>query len=420
MSDRLKRVLFIIGFVLFATAVGLVLWVVFFRPASGPGTNSPGGIVNEPGGFGGTLPGSGPGQGGTTVPQGGTGGIGGTGGTGGTGTGTSGGPGLPVAQTVLLRDGVTQAVSPTADGRGARYYNPDDGKFYRVAPDGVSVAMSTQSFSGVQEVVWGNSSDQAILEYPDGTKLSYDFRTQTQTTLPKHWNEFDFSPDDKSIVAESDAVSPGSRYLIITDPSGQNPRAVEPLGDNASKTFPAWTGNNQIIAYAETGSSQGFDRQEVILVGQNHENYRALQVEGRGFTPLWSPNGSRVLYSVWNAGSDYRPELWISGGDPDTINKDRAKLDLQTWADKCVWADNATVYCAVPDSIPTGAGLQRELFATLADSFYKLDMNTGTKTPLGKPEGLSGGAMNLVITSDKRHILFTDSQTGNLYDFKLP
>ncbi len=44
MSDRLKRVLFIIGFVLFAAVVALVLWFVFFRAATAPLTNTtPGG-----------------------------------------------------------------------------------------------------------------------------------------------------------------------------------------------------------------------------------------------------------------------------------------------------------------------------------------------------------------------------------------
>lgn len=413
MSERLKRILLIIGFVLLAAAAAFALWWFFFRQA----LPTPGGPA-QPGApsAGGTLPSAGPAQPG--VP-----GAPGAPGTLPVSPGTPGaaptGVGAP-AQTSLLRDGVTSDVRPTADNTGARYYNPDDGKFYRVTPDGVSVALSDQSFPSVDSVTWGNKTDQAILTFPDGSKVYEDFRSNKQATLPSHWQDFSFSPDDTQVVAKSVALDPGSRYLIVSNPDGTNPRAIEPLGENDGKTFPAWTPNNQIIAYAEVGDAVGFDRQQVILVGQNHENFRALDVEGRGFLPLWSPDGTRVLYSVWNASTDYRPELWVSGGGATNVNDDRTQLNIQTWADKCVWANADQLYCAVPDTLPTGAGLQRELFTNLPDSFYRIDLRTGAKAFLGKPEGVSGGAVQLVLTTDQQHILFTDAQTGKLYNFVIP
>ena len=411
MSNRLKRILFAVFFVLFSIGVALLIWFVFFRAAVTPPTGVGPGTVPT-----GSLPGAGPAEpGGTgTIP------------TGPGGLPSAGGVPLPggvlagaAPQTVLLRDSVTQQVSPSADKQGARYYDPADGRFYRITTDGISAALSEQTFPNVEHVEWGNASDQAILEFPDGTKLHYDFRTQTQTTLPKHWEEFDFAPDDRQMVAKSIALDPDSRYLIVTDPTGNNPRAVENLGQNDKKTFPVWTPSSQIVAYAEVGEANGFDRQSIILVGQNRENFRALQVEGRGFLPLWSPAGTKVLYSAWTSASEYRPDLWVSGGDPDNVNKDRIKLNIQTWADKCVWASESTIYCAVPDTLPTGAGLQRSLFATIPDTFYKIDLQSGAQTLLGKPEGATG-AQNLMVTADERNLLFTDTVTGRFYDFKIP
>jgi hypothetical protein len=415
MSDRLKRLLFIVGFIILVIAGGFALWFVFFRSFL-PGTTITPPNATSTGQLGGALPGSGPATPGsqTTTPGGGV-------------LPTSPSvpgaviaPGAAAVQTVLLRDGTTNDVSPSSDGSGARYYNPDDSKFYRVTPEGISTTLSEQTFPNVQSVTWGNDSDQAILTFPDNSKVYYNFQTKTQATLPSHWEDFSFSPDDRKVVAKSVALDPGSRYLIVSDPDGSNPKAVEPLGENQDKTFPVWTPNNRIIAYATVGDPVGFDRQQIIMVGQNHENFAALDVEGRGFLPLWSPDGTRVLYSVWDAASDFRPQLWLSGGDPNNMNKDRSKLGIQTWADKCLWADPNTVYCAVPDSLPTGAGLQRDLFTNITDSFYKLNLQTGTQTYLGKPEGVSGGALNPVLTADGNHILFTDAQTGKLYDFQLP
>lgn len=415
MTDRVKRVLFAVGFLLIVAVAGAALYWVFIRGGL-PGIIQPpgGGGTEQPGGTGGLAP---AGTGGDRTPaESGSGALpSGSGGfvqIGGSAT-------APAPQTVLLRDGVTQGVSPSADGRGARYYNPDDGKFYRVTDDGVTTALSDTNFPSVESVTWANDTDQAVLTFPDGRNVSYDFRTNKQSTLPTHWEDFAFSPDDRQIVSKSVAVSPEARFLVISNADGSSPEAIEPLGENEDKVYPTWTPNNQIIAYALVGEAQGFDRQEIILVGKNHENFRALQVEGRGFQPLWSPDGATVLYSVWNAASDYRPELWTSGGNSTNMNQNRTKLGIQTWANKCVWRDTVTIYCAVPDSLPRGAGLQPTLFRTQPDSFYKIDLRTGAQTLLGSPQG-AGAAEHLVLTESGDALIFTDAQSGRLYQFNIP
>lgn len=411
LSDRMKRILFIAGFILFVVTVGGVMWFLFFRtptPVSQPPTPvTPG--------AGGTLPGAGTAQTGVpsvpTTPAGLP--------VAPTVPGAVVAPGASQAPTLLLRDAVTQYAAPGSDRQGARYYNPDDAKFYRITTDGVTSALSDETFPNVETVTWGTATDQAILEFPDGRKIHYDFRTQSQATLPSHWEDFGFAPGDTSIVAKSIGVAPDARFLITSDVKGQSPRAIEPLGENASKTFPAWSPGGQIVAYATVGDAQGLDRQDVILVGQNHENFRALQVEGRGFLPLWSLDGNTVLYSVWSSTSDYKPELWVSGGNPNNVNQNRTKLGLQTWADKCVWGDASIFYCAVPERLPNGSGLDASLFTDIPDAFYRVDLRTGAKTFLGRPPN-DVSAKNLVVTQDRQHLLFTDVQTGKLYDFRIP
>ena len=412
MSDRLRRILFAILFVLFTVAVGVAIWFVFFRtPPPSPVTTTPGGGATP----GGTLPGAGLSTPSGAIPSAPATGLP----IAPTVPGALIAPGAPEAETLLLRDAVTQYASSGSDRQGARYYNPDDSRFYRISTDGVTATLSDQTFPDVAAVTWGTASDQAILEFPDGRKIHYDFRTQAQTTLPSHWEDFSFAPGDSSIVAKSVGVSPDSRFLVTSDPQARSPRAVEALGQNASKTFPTWTPGGQIIAYATVGEAQGLDRQDVILVGQNHENIRALQVEGRGFLPLWSPDGNTVLYSVWSSTSDYRPELWVSGGNPENVNQNRTKLGLQTWADKCVWGDASILYCAVPERLPRGSGLDSTLFTEIPDAFYRVDLRTGAKTFLGRPPN-DVSAKNLVVTQDRQHLLFTDVQTGKLYDFRIP
>ncbi|GMU25794.1 hypothetical protein KJZ71_04545 [Patescibacteria group bacterium] len=408
MSDRLKRILFIAFFIVFSIGIGGAIYMYFFRPVPAP---TP---VVPPEELGGALPGAGegaPGIPGEVLPPGAL-------------PSAEAVPGAvaptPVSelQTVILNEGISNNVSLSSDGRSARYYSPEDSKFYKVNADGLITALSDQTFPSVESVSWGHTRDQAILSFPDGSNIYYDFASGKQKTLPQHWNDFDFSPDDKNIVAKSDAVAPESRFLIVADPDGSNPRAIEPLGNNSNKTFPVWTDNKQIIAYATVGEAKGFDRQEIIMIGQNHENFKGLLVEGRGFTPLWSPTGRQIVYSVWNAESGFRPELWTSGGSAENMNQNRIKLGIQTWADKCVWANETTLYCGVPSSLPSGAGLERSLFTNTVDNVMKIDLATGEQIQLGSP-GTGLSVTNPVIVDEGRYLMFRDAATGGLYRFRL-
>lgn len=411
MSERLKRILFIAFIVVFTIGVGIGVYILFFRPEAPTGVVTP-----TETGEGGVLPPSGEageregvptpsGQAGFPSAQGGIGGAGAAGIT-------------TEPQTILLNDSITREASMAADGQGARFYDPSDSKFYRVNTDGLITELSSETFPNVESVSWGNSSDQAIMTFPDGTNIYYNFTTNKQSTLPKHWEDFEFSSDDRSVVAKSEAVAPEARFLIITDPDGTDSRAIEPLAENGRKTFPTWTANGQIIAYATVGTAMGFDRQEIILIGQNHENYTGLLVEGRGFTPLWSPSGQTIVYSVWNLASDYKPELWVSGGAPGNLNENRRQIGIQTWADKCAWRDETTLFCGVPNEMPRGAGLEPSVFTDLVDSIVMIDLENGVTSNLGSPEG-DVSVSDPIVTTDGQYFIFTDTNTGKLYRFRI-
>lgn len=415
MSERLKRILFIAGFVLFAIAIALAIYFVFFRSGTTPETIPT--TPENPTGVQGSLPASGT-AGERTETGGATGGLPSS-----ETTEPNGGQQAETTKTgepatVLLDEGISREVTKNTNGDGVRFYDPEDGKFYRINTDGLKTALSDSVFSNVLNIAWANTSDKAILTFPDGIKIMVDFSTNKQTTLPKHWEDFGFSSDDASVVVKSIASTPESRFLVISDPDGSNARAIEPIGDNASKTFPVWVPNDQVIAYATTGEAKGLDRQEILLVGKNHENFKSLLVEGRGFEPLWSPNGQLVLYSVWTTAGEYRPELWISGGAPSNVNQNRNKLGIQTWAHKCAWNGNAEIICAVPETMPAGAGLQPTISAGIADRFVRVNLETGTVSNLGKPEG-NLSVTNPVVTKDGTFVIFSDASTGQMYRYRL-
>lgn len=414
MSDRLKRVLFIIGFILSCIALGVAIYYVFFRPTL------PGGSTTSSPSAAGRLPQAGDSTS-TAVSE--------------LPSGTETLPSNPVvrspltlpespeepvlSRTRVVSEGVTRHLSRAAGGSaGVRFYNPTDGRFYRITDDGLQIPLSDQVFPDVDEVSWGKSSDKAVLTFPDGSHIFYDFTTNRQVTLPRYWDEFDFSPNDNQIVSKSVGNNEDNRYLITANPDGTGARAVEELGQNQDKVHVSWSPNDQIIAYGFTGEPIGFDRQAVVMVGKNHENFKNLVVEGRGFTPNWSPSGRTVLYSVYNGSEGFRPSLWVSGAVGDAINTNRRNLNLQTWSDKCVWQSEQVVYCAVPSSLDDGAGLQPELFKDTKDFIYKIDLGSGSLTNLGQPEG-SPSIQQMTLGSDDQALFFNDQSTGKMIRFSL-
>jgi hypothetical protein len=410
MMPRTKKVLLITGFILLVLALGFALYYVFFRPSvtTGPKTALEQWVGRLPLANKG-APTPSPAQEGTALP-------------------TSGQsrnqipslpaplPQAPIQRTTILKENASRNISVQPGANAVRIFNTDDGKFYRVFGDGSLVAMSDKTFNGVETVNWGHSTDKAILTFPDGSNIVYDFQNDKATTLPQHWEDFDFSPQDNQIVAKSIGINASNRFLVIANSDGTDPKPIEELGSNQDKVHSRWSPNNQIVAYSFTGDALGFDRQAVLLLGKNQENFKSLIVAGWGLIPEWSPSGNQLLYSVWTEKNGYRPSLWISGANGDNINAGRRSLSIQTWADKCVWKNETMIYCAVPSNMGDGAGLQRTLFDTGLDYIYRIDLSTGLAQNVGQPDGIIS-VKQITISADGNSLFLTDNQSGKLARF---
>lgn len=408
--EKYKKIFIVLVFVLIVFILGYLLYAVFFKPA--PSAPVPGGGISTT--TGGGLPQAGTG-GGQITPSGQGGGL--------LPTETGGAQSLssPIAQggltqTTSLNQVPSLGAALAANGNDLVFYNQADGKFYRLNKDGQATLLSDTVFYEVQKITWSPDKNKAILEYPDQAKIIYDFNSNQQISLPKHWQDFDFSPDGSKIILKSLADDPDNRWLAIIDNQGAGARRVAALGDKNDTVYPSWSPNNQTVAMYTEG--QGYDKQSVYFVGLNEENFKSLTIDGRGFEPKWSPQGDRLLYSVYSSSSDLKPELWITNAQGNNIGSGRVKLDVQTWADKCVFASATDVYCAVPEKLEEGAGLFPELAKSTRDNLYKIDTRTGLKRLLATPDG-DFTMSNLIVSANGYYLYFTDANTGTLNKIKL-
>jgi hypothetical protein len=309
-------------------------------------------------------------------------------------------------------------LNPTLNSSGGiQYYNPNDNRFYTVDKDGNIKSLSDKVFHDVQNVVWAPDKNQAILEYPDGNKTLYNFQTQRQVTLPSHWEDFSFSPDSEEITSKSLGLDSENRWLITSNADGSQTKGIESMGVNADTVYPSWSPNNQIIAlYTQ---DVDFNRQEVFFVGLNGENFKSTIVEGRGFQSEWSKTGDRLLYSVYSTATSLNPRLWIVDAQGDTISHNRQDLSLATWAEKCTFSSNDKVYCAVPETLPQGAGLFPELADQTKDNLYEIDLKTGTKKLIAIPNG-AYNISQVMVPDDEKNLYFTDKTSQQIYTIQLP
>ena len=318
---------------------------------------------------------------------------------------------------------VKQVITETATypslnaGGDFRYYNANDGKFYRVMPDGGIKNLSDQVFFNAQKVTWAKSQNQAVIEYPDSSKIIYNFDTNKQVTLPKHWEDFSFSADGSQVAAKSIGLDPSNRWLVTVGSDGAGARLIEPMGENADKVIVNWSPSQQVVAFSQTGAPQSGERREVLFIGLNGENFKSAIVEGSGFQPQWSTTGKKLLYSVYSSRTDFKPELWLVDSYGDSIGNNRHLLKLNTWADKCTFSNDDTAFCAVPKDLPSGAGMSRDLAAYNYDDLYKIDLKTGLKTPI--PLNDNYNITNISFNAGTNKVMFTDLNRTGVFESQL-
>ena len=398
-----RKILIVLLFLVLVGGAAYAIYYVFFRPAGTPITTPTNTNVNA--GTGGLSTSGGANANIPVVPP-----LSGTGNLPPASPIAKGGPTL---STLLVNDPTMGAVL-SSDGKTLRYYDRATGKFMIVDANGNVVALSDQAFPDVQNVTWSDDGSKVVMEFPDGSKITYDFTAKKQATLPSTWSSFSFSPASDQLAALQLSDSTSSRYLVVAKTDGTGIQPIEPLGDNADKVTVAWSPGGDVVALSQTGEAgDGFGVKNVLFIGKNGENFPSTEINGLSFTPLWSPDGAYLLYSVAGSDDNFKPRLYTVTGSGDNRGSGRRAISLFTTADRCTFFSTTVAYCAVPDTMPDGAGMQPEVLAGIPDAVYRVNVVTGAVTLVGRPDTDTEIA-SITVAKDGSTLYFTDAATGNI------
>lgn len=302
------------------------------------------------------------------------------------------------------------------------YYDKQKQGFFNISENGEIQRLSDNKFISVQKASWSANGDKAMLTYPDGNNILYDFEKDRQiATLPDNMKDFAFSSVGENISAKWTDDRQEFNYITTSEANGANIKFIEPMGDQADDVQNVWTPDNEIVATYR--KYYGGDRQEVFFINPTGKNLKSLVVDGRGFQPEWNPKGDKVVYSVFSGKSDFTPVLWVANGQSSKLGYGKRYLDVNTWIEKCDFSKDKDeiMYCAVPDYLPEGSGWYPELAEGIPYSIYKINIYNGRKEVIAKPiiDRRRVSIDKIYVDKGDNKIYYTDESNGYLYDFKL-
>lgn len=138
-----------------------------------------------------------------------------------------------------------------------------------------------------------------------------------------------------------------------------------------------------------------------------------------GLTTLTNPDGKLVLYSETKDGA---PSISVY----NVLKKETYQLSIHTLPEKCVWSSKKTTiaYCAVPQSLPTGAYPDQWYQGVLSfsDDLWMIDTATQNVSRIMSPGdfGIAGVDMtNLAISSNDAYLVFIDKVSSTPWVYRL-
>ncbi len=305
-------------------------------------------------------------------------------------------------------------ISARFSGGNAISFYDFAGRFYQ--SNGGAPAQTDQPvLENPARIIWSKDGNKNIAETgSDQSNIlftSNDLAAKKSIPLKSGVKSAAFSPDGSKIVFY---VSNGAaNALYIANSDGKNQRAIVP--DLKIRDIDAYWPQKNLISMVSKPSGSVLGNAWVL----NTLTLGITKLVGdmRGLDILWSPDGSKFVYSHMDQ-TGQNPTLSVydykTGASKDITG-------VSTLADKCAWTgDSADIYCGVPKSWPPEA-------LTLPDDYYKNTFLTSDDLWLINP---ATGEKNLVykeiddisdidVNAAGDSLIFLSRESGLLYQLNL-
>lgn len=310
-----------------------------------------------------------------------------------------------------------------------RFVDRATGNIQEIASDSEEIKRITNTtVPKILEAIWSNLGNSLILRYSveDNEKID-NFSAKIKTSSSTS-NEFSGEITGKVVHQNADG--------IVINPSGNKSFGIVKEGDMKGSYGIVSSldgGNNKHLFDSEISDwlvswpkdstislvTKPSYKQYGYLFFLNTDNGSLEKIFGRvyGLNALINKDTNSFVYSNSSRSSVRLNYYNIKTGEDKN-------LQLNTFADKCVWGNKNIVYCAVPKYIPNNnyPDAWYQGLTSFSDNFWRIDVEKGTTDLVyetGVNENINVDAIDLKISSDDSYLVFTDKNTLSLWGLKI-
>lgn len=310
--------------------------------------------------------------------------------------------------------GTTSSTTQTMPDVDVRFIDRASGNIYSYIVHARTLTRrSNKTLPGIQTASWVPDGSLAYVQFL--TASGSDGEHVATYALPESGEGGSFLEQD---LAEAKVSSSTGLFTLLTSTSGSvgtiskidgtSPRTLFTSLISSLIVYPA---GSTYFAHTKA-SSQTFGYGFQIAGG----SFSRILGPLAGLTLLPSPYGKSLLYSYVDSGVVHLAVI-------DIKNRTATALPLATLTEKCVWADESTVYCGVPTDI--SGNLPDDWYqgvTAFSDRIWRIDMNARVATLIVDPTQVAKTAIDAVaLTIDPKQdvLVFMDKTTGSLWEYDL-
>lgn len=286
-------------------------------------------------------------------------------------------------------------LSPTLskEKNSVLYYDKNNGKAYEANPEDLNEkVISDRPLPNLVRTIWSPNKKEVVSIFYDnnGKRFKYyNYQTQKAVDLGTAIKSLAFSPDGSHIAYFKSLGADSAVY--VSAPDGSSSRKI--IDTRLSDLDISWP-SPEYISFKTTADGGN----SVYLLSMTGNLTRLLDTEGQTDI-LWSPDGTRLLYS-----SKENSGFVLSVKEVKSFED--INLNVASSANKCAWRiSNTYVICSVPRS---GNG---------GEDIYKIDLS-GNKELVASPQK-NINASQLILTGIEDYIMIVNDTDGRIYTIKI-
>jgi len=313
----------------------------------------------------------------------------------------------------------------SADKSKLLYFDPKASEFYTSNLDGLGENVITNArFENLYDISWSPDRKKTVLTFSSDkgkTKKYHYFNLNEQKDIEygKEYQDVSISFNGDNVAYMYRDFENKTHNLSVANHDLTSWRKIKSLDEDEINL--KWFSNKYLAIYASP--SANVQSELYIYDVAEGKDHFVIASKRWGLSPLFSPDGKKVIYNDNETKNSRFPVIWISNVEKGSVP---VKLQLSSLVEKCTWAsDNITVFCGVPENYSNFFIQPNDYYEgkfVSKDSFYKINTETKEQLKLADASQFNKDydIYSPFVSNDGKNMYFVRKHDGKLYELVIP